>query len=363
MRTIVIGDIHGCYAELLQLLAKVEITEDDYLVSLGDIVDRGADSVQVYDYLKNRPNTIVLMGNHERKHLRQTLSYSQEIVKLQFGDRYGEFLEWVSNLPYYYETESAILVHAGLENGVPIAQQREEVLCGCTAGEKHLQKRYGDTDWSELYTGMKPVIFGHCVIGDRPLIIENKAYGIDTGACHGGKLTALILPSFDIVQVQSERDYWQEEIVKWQLPVMKAKPWNTYKWEKIQGICDEFRNSPNLELSDFIKQKEQWMQDLLALAPQIISKVEEKLAEFISVHGVDGFKKPVSSLCYANLLYKANASHLTREFLQQTLPTPDKWLQVSSELGIDTNTIREAQKLETRYLQDTGFLAPQQLRF
>jgi serine/threonine protein phosphatase 1 len=107
MRTIVVGDIHGCYAELLQLLASFELTPDDCLISLGDIVDRGVDSVKVYDFLKNRPNTIVIMGNHERKHLRQTLSYSQEIVKLQFGDRYTEFLEWVSHRPYYHETEQA----------------------------------------------------------------------------------------------------------------------------------------------------------------------------------------------------------------------------------------------------------------
>ncbi|WP_242045756.1 MULTISPECIES: metallophosphoesterase family protein [unclassified Calothrix] len=127
MRTIVVGDIHGCYTELLQLLAKAEITEEDCLVSLGDIVDRGADSVKVYDFLKNRPNTIVLMGNHERKHLRQTLSYSQEIVKLQFSDSYDEFLEWISHLPYYHETESAIFVHAAVEDGIPIEEQREEV--------------------------------------------------------------------------------------------------------------------------------------------------------------------------------------------------------------------------------------------
>uniref|UniRef100_UPI00286E8F8F metallophosphoesterase n=1 Tax=Chamaesiphon sp. VAR_69_metabat_338 TaxID=2964704 RepID=UPI00286E8F8F len=66
MRSIVIGDIHGCYNELLDLLAKVSISDTDRLISLGDIVDRGADSVKVYDFLKNRPNSIVLMGNHER---------------------------------------------------------------------------------------------------------------------------------------------------------------------------------------------------------------------------------------------------------------------------------------------------------
>ncbi len=334
MRTIVVGDIHGCYAELLQLLASFELTPDDCLISLGDIVDRGVDSVKVYNFLKNRPNTIVIMGNHERKHLRQTLSYSQEIVKLQFGDRYTEFLEWVSHRPYYHETDQAILVHAAVEDGIPIEEQREEVLCGCTAGEKHLEKRYGNIYWSQLYTGVKPIIFGHHVVGDNPLVIPGKAYGIDTGACHGGRLTGLILPSFEIVQVQAPKDYWSEESVKWQLPVMMSKPWGSYKWEKIQTICDEFRNSPNLELSAFIAQKEQWMHDLLALAPKAILKVEDKLAELISIYGVDSFKKPARCFTYANLLYKANTSNLTTEFLQQTLPTPDKWLEIMTELGV-----------------------------
>jgi serine/threonine protein phosphatase 1 len=98
MRTIVIGDIHGCYAELQELFLQVDLADRDLVVSLGDIVDRGADSVKMYDLLSRRPNTIVLMGNHERKHLRITLSYSQEIVKLQFGDRYDEFLTWVKVL-------------------------------------------------------------------------------------------------------------------------------------------------------------------------------------------------------------------------------------------------------------------------
>ena len=334
MRTIVVGDIHGCYEELIRLLAKVQLTDEDCLVSLGDIVDRGADSVKVYDFLKNRPNTIVLMGNHERKHLNQTLSYSQEIVKLQFGQRYDEFLKWVSDLPYYHETESAILVHAAIENGIPIEQQREEVLCGCTSGEKHLSKRYENTSWSELYSGEKPVIFGHRVVGDNPLIVEGKVYGIDTGACHGARLTALIIPSFETFQVQAAKDYWREELVKWQLPVTEAKPWNTYKWDKIKAICHDFKDSRNPELTAFLVEKEQWMNDLLATAPKITHKVEEKLAELISLHGVDDFKKQVRKYSYATLLYRANSSGITSDFLKQTLRTPDEWLRVMEELGI-----------------------------
>jgi serine/threonine protein phosphatase 1 len=336
MRTIVIGDIHGCYQELLQLLAKVQLTEADWLISLGDIVDRGPDSVKVYDFLKNRPNTIVLMGNHERKHIRQTLSYGQEIVKLQFGERYGEFLDWAQHLPYLYETDAAIFVHAAIENGIPIEKQREEVLCGCTAGEKYLEKQYGNTYWNQLYTGTKPVIFGHHVVGDHPLIVNQTVYGIDTGACHGGRLTALVLPTFELVQVQAPTNYWREEIVKWQLPVMAAKPWQSYKWAKIRALCDECCHSENSELVEFGTQKEQWMQALLDKAPPIITQVETKLTELVERYGIDSFKKPASQLSYATLLYKANSSQLTPAFLEESLPTPEKWLHVMRDLEIET---------------------------
>jgi serine/threonine protein phosphatase 1 len=332
MRTIVIGDIHGCYQELLQLLETVQLNPSDRLISLGDIVDRGPDSVQVYDYLKNRPNTIVLMGNHERKHLRQTLSYSQEIVKLQFGDRYAEFLDWVVHLPYYEETENAILVHAAVENGLPITEQKEEVLCGCTAGEKYLEKHYGKTYWTQIYDGAKPVIFGHHVVGDAPLIRDQKIYGIDTGACHGGRLTALILPDFAIVQVQAPRDYWREEMGKWQVPVMMGKPWGSYKWEKIRALIEEFRNTDNPDLAAFMAQKTAWIDALLAMAPEAIAQLEAQLSEAIALHGTEDFKKQVRHLSYATLLYQANSRPLTIEFLQQALPTPDRWLQVMSDL-------------------------------
>jgi serine/threonine protein phosphatase 1 len=185
-----------------------------------------------------------------------------------------------------------------------------------------------------VYSGNTPVIFGHHVVGNNPMVIADKVYGIDTGACHGGRLTGLMLPSFEIAQIQSPQDYWHAESVKWQLPVMKAKPWGSYKWAKIQAICDEFRHSPAPEVAAFIAEREQWMNDLLALAPLAILKVEQKLADSIALYGVDEFKKHARCFGYATLLFKANSSNLDREFLQQVLPTPDKWLQVMAELGV-----------------------------
>jgi serine/threonine protein phosphatase 1 len=345
MRTVAIGDIHGCYQEMLQLLAEVEISDADCLISLGDIVDRGVDSLRVYDFLRNRPNTIVLMGNHERKHLRQALSYSQEIVKLQFGDRYDEFLKWTNALPYYHETETAIFVHAALENGVSIDRQKEEVLCGCTAGEKYLSQQYDNKYWSELYTGDKPVVFGHHVVGDEPLIIDRKVYGIDTGACHGGRLTALVIPGFEIVQIQSSKDYWKEELVKWQVPIMKAKPWNTYKWKKIRAICNEFRDTSNPELRTFIAEKEQWIEYLFSLAPLAIDKIQKKLVNLVTIYGIDNFKQHVTDYSYASLLFNAHSGKLTPEICWQCIQTPNQWLKVMRDLKIldmDMNNTTES---------------------
>src|SRR6218665_21065 len=130
MKTFVVGDIHGCFDELMALVQKIELGENDLLIALGDIVDRGNKSKEVYTYLRNRPNTVVLMGNHERKHLNVVLSYAQEIVKVQFGTDYEEFVHWLSTLGYYYETTEAIIIHAAFEHDKPLSAQKEEVLCG-----------------------------------------------------------------------------------------------------------------------------------------------------------------------------------------------------------------------------------------
>ena len=105
MRTFVIGDIHGCFDEFIELTEKIGLQNDDLLISLGDIVDRGNKSKEVYAYFVNRPNSIVLIGNHERKHQNRILSYAQEIVKVQFGNDYEDFLKWLDTLSYYYETD------------------------------------------------------------------------------------------------------------------------------------------------------------------------------------------------------------------------------------------------------------------
>ncbi len=93
MNIFVIGDIHGCFTELQELLDKAGVAEDVRIIALGDIVDRGPDSVQVLDFFCNNPTRLSLMGNHERKHIRGArhevrLALSQIISREEFGTSY-----------------------------------------------------------------------------------------------------------------------------------------------------------------------------------------------------------------------------------------------------------------------------------
>lgn len=207
-RKIIIGDIHGCNEELTELLQLVGPGRDDMLISVGDIVDRGPDSKQVFNFFRDRRNSLVLLGNHERKHLRGSLSFSQQSTAKQFGGNYEAALTVMGNFPCYYEDNDLIVVHAALNPAEPMEVQREDVLCGTMGGEKYLKSLYAGKKWYEEYRHLKPVVFGHHVTGKKPFIYRDTIFGIDTGACHGGWLTALCLPDFKFYSVKSRANYW-----------------------------------------------------------------------------------------------------------------------------------------------------------
>jgi len=334
MKTFIIGDIHGCYTEFIQLLEKIGLTDNDLLVSLGDIVDRGPGSVELYDYFRNRPNSVVLMGNHERKHLNGILSYAQEIVKLQFGDRYAEFLRWVNKLSYYYETPEALIVHAAFEHDKIIGQQREDVLAGTTSGDRYLQTKYTDgTYWSDHYTGKKPIIYGHHVVGDTPKYLNNTI-GIDTGACHGGYLTAIELPGFNIHQLKVDRDYWKEQQQLWQIPVLKAKPWETMEFTAITRQLDKLSYIEDPEVRTCLNDIIQWVNELEQLLERFLIRLKEFATELKEKHGEE-FNRVASQYEFKSFLFQSLSGKLTKEELGKKLETPEKRLRLARELGME----------------------------
>ena len=206
-RTVIVGDIHGCYQELLDLMDRVGPAAGDRVISVGDLVTKGPNNNAVIDFFRAEKNRSAVIGNHDRVLLDK---YSGRDVKLEtfhaqaiaeFGERLGEYMEWVAALPPYIDLGDYVVVHAGLRPGRSLAEQdltdlteiRQVVIGG------------KETPWFELYDGDQTVIFGHWVFGE-PLVRKN-ALGIDTGCVYGGRLTACVLPERNLVSVPARRAY------------------------------------------------------------------------------------------------------------------------------------------------------------
>jgi serine/threonine protein phosphatase 1 len=202
-RIYAIGDIHGCYGQLIGLLGQIPIDwSRDRAVFMGDYIDRGLHSFEVVQHLieikAHYPETVFLKGNHEQM-LEDYLSGRDRMIYLYNGgqqtldsylrhagglERYpipDAHLRFFASLQLMFETEEYIFVHAGLRQGLPPERQRAEDLLWIR--ENFIDSRYSFG---------KRVIFGHTPF-DEPRVEPNKI-GIDTGAVYGNKLTCVQLP-------------------------------------------------------------------------------------------------------------------------------------------------------------------------
>lgn len=245
---LIVGDIHGCYDEFVELLEAAGINKQDEIIAVGDILDRGPKPNEVLDFFLNRPNTRTIMGNHERKHIRAfegrgRAALSQRITRLTLGEeKYCEAYSFMKTLPLFLELEEALIIHGFWEPGLSVKQQNEKVLAGYMSAEAELERKLPSV-WYELYDGEKPLIMGHHnYMKGTPLVIEGRVYGVDTGACFGGSLTGLLLPEFKYVSVPSKRNYWKE--TKRQHPHLQFEctPDKKLTWD----VLDEFVNMTGL---------------------------------------------------------------------------------------------------------------------
>jgi len=318
----------------MQLLKQVELKDEDWLISVGDVVDRGNKSKDVFNFLRTRPNNVVLMGNHERKHLNGVLSYAQEIVKLQFGDVYASFINWLQTLPYYYETDDAVIVHAAFETDTALELQKPEVLSGATAGERWLEKKYpAGNYWSDYYEGSKPIIYGHHVVGTTPQI-KNNTYGIDTGACHGGYLTALELPGFIIHQVKVDVDYWKQEQKKWQLPVLAAKDWNAMELPAIHKQLKKLSFTEDASVVAVLNDISKWLNDLEAQIPLIKNALNDFTNRLLQQYPKT-FNLEAAKFEFKTFLYISRHGNLKLTDVEKVINTPQKIMSITNQLKLD----------------------------
>ncbi|MEO8699019.1 MAG: metallophosphoesterase [Kofleriaceae bacterium] len=329
-RTLIIGDIHGCYDELLQLLDVAAVTSDDIVVSVGDLVDRGPQPGEVVRWFRARRGAVVLMGNHERKHVRKTFSYSQEVTRLQLGESYSADVEWMRGLPYYYETPAIRVVHAAMMPGVPLAEQAEDVLAGTVSGETKLRAAIPDAWWHERYTDDVPIAFGHHVVPE-PLLRDGKIYGLDTGACHGGRLTALSVPDFTLHSVPARADHWAATARAYQVPVLRQRAWPTLSWRKIHEVIGDREGAAGPDTTAYLAALTAWVAAVHGLIPAVFAAIPA-IAERVGSAGFEAHPaKP--------LLYLHARNRLALADVESRCPTPAATLALATKLGIATAEI------------------------
>lgn len=204
MRTLAIGDIHGCLRALDALLEQVNPQRDDLVVTLGDYVDRGPDSKGVLDRLlalrpccrfvalKGNHDLMMLAGQEDLEHFsewlasggKQTLeSYQAKESRETFAEavpaRHWRFLQ--DDCVAYHETDTHFFVHANVYADVPLAEQPDYMLYWETVEEAR---------WRPHESG-KTMICGHSVQrSGRPLVLDH-AICIDTWVYGDGWLTCL----------------------------------------------------------------------------------------------------------------------------------------------------------------------------
>lgn len=238
----IIGDIHGCFDELLDLLNKLgyqveKVQEkDDYtfkvthpenrrIIFVGDLVDRGNNSPDVLRLAMNAVNSGIafcVVGNHEAKLIRKLngsnvkLKHGIEVTVEQLEKESPQFIEKIKIFMeslishYVFDDGNLVVSHAGIREDMQgRASSAIKAFCmyGETTGEVDefgLPVRH---NWALDYSGKSTVVYGHTPVPDAVWI--NNTINLDTGCVFGGSLTALRYPEKEIVSVKAKEVYYE----------------------------------------------------------------------------------------------------------------------------------------------------------
>jgi protein phosphatase len=228
----IIGDVHGCYDELTELLAKLGYEVESYvathkdgrkLIFLGDLVDRGPKTPEVLKLAMasvRAGTAICVPGNHDDKlqkklhgrdvKLAHGLAESMNQLKKEEPEFVQDAAKFLDGLISHYVMDDGKLVvaHAGMKEnmqGRTSGVVRSFAMFGETTGEIDefgLPVRY---NWASEYRGRAKVVYGHTPIPYAEWL--NGTINIDTGCVFGGKLSALRYPEMELVSVPAHQVY------------------------------------------------------------------------------------------------------------------------------------------------------------
>lgn len=209
-RTIVIGDIHGCFDELVLLLGRISLDADDRVVAVGDLVAKGNKTKDVLDHFISDSRFSSVLGNHDLALVRfwrgqiSSLKNAQERAFRELKDEEAKYLDYLASLPFTIDLGSHLVVHAGIRPGRPLHEQSLEDLTELRTLGPDRTSRQG-LPWYEVYDEDKVVLFGHWP--SREPRRAKRAIGLDTGCVYGYRLTAYVIETGEFVSVPANRAY------------------------------------------------------------------------------------------------------------------------------------------------------------
>ena len=250
----IIGDVHGCHDELMELLFKLgyhlrrsnRLLQEGFMthpegrraIFLGDLCDRGPASDRVLDTamkMVEAGSALCIVGNHDEKlarHLRGNkvqVSHGLERTISQLEQRSAGFRKLVetflSGLPEHYLLDDGKLAvaHAGIleaYQGRASRRIREFCLYGQTTGESDEWGIPVRHDWAQEYRGRAMVVYGHTAVDEARWL--NETICLDTGCVFGGALTALRYPERELVSVAARATHY-EGVRPWAETVRTAR--------------------------------------------------------------------------------------------------------------------------------------------
>ena len=263
----IIGDIHGCFDELAELLEKlgyeistqpdgdiiVEPPQGRKAIFVGDYVDRGPKVAQVLRLVMRMHETgaaLCVPGNHDVKlvralrgrNVKPTHGLAESLAQLaeestEFKTNIAEFLDGLVS-HCVLDDGKLVVAHAGMKaelQGRASGRVREFAMYGETTGETDEFGLPIRLNWAEEYRGDATVVYGHTPVTQPQWV--NRTINIDTGCVFGGKLTALRYPEKELVSVPAHQTYYEPA-----KPLLdetdKPTPTQTHGYDDILDIND-----------------------------------------------------------------------------------------------------------------------------
>jgi predicted phosphodiesterase len=210
-----IGDIHGCAHEFEKLIKKVHKKFDDVeLFSVGDVINKGPDSLRCLELVKEH-NVTAIRGNHEEILLRlvnnppKTFSEKEERLIKRLNGEEEKWAKEIQNWNLYEEFEDLDMVHGGLDPRVDSLQFMDpRILTTIRTWDgkgENLNRQGKDKPWFKETKWPKQVVFGHWA--QLGLMIKKKWVCLDSGCVYGKTLTGWSPDTDKLIEIKAKKAY------------------------------------------------------------------------------------------------------------------------------------------------------------